>query len=151
MKGQTVKSVILYGDDSSTTFTVFRVAVGTGTPTSLGSGTVGELLNIDDFSSSNNASYLLIQVDVTNATTQTIYGGFLFGKDDPNDKQKELHRILTEAGYAGVVATDCEQEYTRYLRPGDRVVGAVVKWLMLVQLLYIPALVGLCVLMDRCR
>jgi uncharacterized OB-fold protein len=48
------------------------------------------------------------------------------GEDDPNDKQKELHRILTEAGYAGVVATDCEQEYTRYLRPGDRVEATTV-------------------------
>jgi uncharacterized OB-fold protein/acyl dehydratase len=48
------------------------------------------------------------------------------GADDPTDKQKELHRILTEAGYAGVVATDCEQEYTRYLRPGDRVEAVTV-------------------------
>lgn len=48
------------------------------------------------------------------------------GEDDPNDKQKELHRLLTEAGYAGVVATDCEQEYTRYLRPGDRVEAVTV-------------------------
>ena len=48
------------------------------------------------------------------------------GEDDPNDKQKELHRILTGAGYAGVVATDCEQEYTRYLRPGDRVSAVTV-------------------------
>jgi uncharacterized OB-fold protein/acyl dehydratase len=27
---------------------------------------------------------------------------------------------LDEAGFTGVVATDCEQEYLRYLRPGDR-------------------------------
>jgi uncharacterized OB-fold protein/acyl dehydratase len=48
------------------------------------------------------------------------------GEDDPNDKQKVLHRILSEAGYTGVVATDCEQEYHRYLRPGDRVTGVTV-------------------------
>jgi uncharacterized OB-fold protein/acyl dehydratase len=48
------------------------------------------------------------------------------GEDDPNDKQKALHRIFDEAGYTGVVATDCEQEYTRYLRPGDRVTGVTV-------------------------
>ena len=48
------------------------------------------------------------------------------GEDDPNDKQKALHRILGEAGYTGVVATDCEQEYHRYLRPGDRVTGVTV-------------------------
>lgn len=29
--------------------------------------------------------------------------------------------LLTDAGYAGVVAVNCEQEYERYLRPGDRV------------------------------
>ncbi len=40
--------------------------------------------------------------------------------EQPQDLQKELHRILEEAGYPAVVATDCEQEYHRYLRPGDR-------------------------------
>lgn len=29
-------------------------------------------------------------------------------------------RLLQEAGYTSVVATDCEQDYLRYLRPGDR-------------------------------
>ena len=29
--------------------------------------------------------------------------------------------LLHQAGYTSVVATDCEQEYTRYLRPGDLV------------------------------
>ncbi len=38
----------------------------------------------------------------------------------PN-KQTELHALLTGHGYTGVVATNCEQGYTRYLRPGDRV------------------------------
>jgi uncharacterized OB-fold protein/acyl dehydratase len=31
----------------------------------------------------------------------------------------ELFAALDEAGFASVVATNCEQEYTRYLRPGD--------------------------------
>ena len=48
------------------------------------------------------------------------------GEDDPHDKQQELHRLLSEAGYTGVVATDCEQEYVRYLRPGDRVSAVTV-------------------------
>ena len=48
------------------------------------------------------------------------------GEDDPHDKQKELHRLLSEAGCTGVVATDCEQEYVRYLRPGDRVSAVTV-------------------------
>ncbi|WP_328311660.1 OB-fold domain-containing protein [Streptomyces sp. NBC_00442] len=33
----------------------------------------------------------------------------------------ELFELLDGAGYASVVATDCEQEYVRDLRPGDRV------------------------------
>ena len=37
------------------------------------------------------------------------------------NKQTELHALLSEAGYTSVVATNCEQGYTRYLRPGDRV------------------------------
>jgi len=37
------------------------------------------------------------------------------------DKQRELHAFLTDNGYPSVVATDTEQGYTRYLRPGDRV------------------------------
>lgn len=32
----------------------------------------------------------------------------------------EALRLLDEAGYTSVVATNCRQEYARYLRPGDR-------------------------------
>ena len=39
----------------------------------------------------------------------------------PKNKQTELHKLLSEYGYTSVVATNCEQAYTRYLRPGDRV------------------------------
>ncbi|HEY8156644.1 MAG TPA: bifunctional MaoC family dehydratase N-terminal/OB-fold nucleic acid binding domain-containing protein [Myxococcota bacterium] len=39
----------------------------------------------------------------------------------PRNKQQELHKLLSEHGYTGVVATNTEQEYLRYLRPGDRV------------------------------
>ena len=31
----------------------------------------------------------------------------------------ELMRLLDDAGFTSVVATDCEQEYQRYVRPGD--------------------------------
>jgi uncharacterized OB-fold protein/acyl dehydratase len=34
--------------------------------------------------------------------------------------QTELLSLLDEAGYTSVVATDCEQDYVRMLRPGDR-------------------------------
>ncbi len=37
------------------------------------------------------------------------------------NKQTELHALLSEYGYTSVVATNCDQTYTRYLRPGDRI------------------------------
>ncbi|MGE4605242.1 MAG: bifunctional MaoC family dehydratase N-terminal/OB-fold nucleic acid binding domain-containing protein [Myxococcota bacterium] len=40
--------------------------------------------------------------------------------DSLEDKQRELHRIFGDNGYPSVVATNCEQGYDRYLRPGDR-------------------------------
>jgi uncharacterized OB-fold protein len=42
------------------------------------------------------------------------------------DAQLSLHDLLSEAGYPSVVATNCEQHYERYLRPGDRVVAQTV-------------------------
>ena len=42
------------------------------------------------------------------------------------DGQIELGRLFVEAGYSSVVATNCEQEYRRYLRPGDRVVAETI-------------------------
>lgn len=33
----------------------------------------------------------------------------------------QLYGLLDEAGFRGVVATDCEQDYLRELRPGDRI------------------------------
>lgn len=38
---------------------------------------------------------------------------------DPDDNQAELMSLFDGAGYVGVVATNCEQIYHRYLRPGD--------------------------------
>ena len=48
------------------------------------------------------------------------------GYDAPRDKQQELHKLFNEAGYTGVVATDCRQEYARYLVPGDQVTAHAV-------------------------
>jgi uncharacterized OB-fold protein/acyl dehydratase len=39
----------------------------------------------------------------------------------PQNNQRQLHAIFDAAGYTGVVATDTEQEYRRYLRPGDEI------------------------------
>ena len=43
------------------------------------------------------------------------------GEPNPDDKQKELHALFDSVGYTGVVATNTEQEYIRYLKLGDRV------------------------------
>ena len=44
----------------------------------------------------------------------------------PKDKQQELHKLLSDYGYSSVVATNCDQGYTRYLKPGDTVTGVTV-------------------------
>ena len=41
------------------------------------------------------------------------------GYDEPRNEQHRLHKLLSDHGYTSVVATDTEQGYTRYLRPGD--------------------------------
>ncbi|WP_406731515.1 bifunctional MaoC family dehydratase N-terminal/OB-fold nucleic acid binding domain-containing protein [Streptomyces sp. NBC_01794] len=47
--------------------------------------------------------------------------GGLSGHTDRSAAQDELFALLDGAGYTSVVATDCEQEYLRTLRPGDRI------------------------------
>ena len=39
--------------------------------------------------------------------------------DSPNAQDSAM-QLLDAAGFTSVVATNCEQEYMRYLRPGDR-------------------------------
>lgn len=41
------------------------------------------------------------------------------GPKGPGAPQNEVTEILDEAGFTSVVATNCEQEYVRYVRPGD--------------------------------
>ena len=41
------------------------------------------------------------------------------GYDQPRNNEHRLHKLLSEHGYTSVVATNTEQGYTRYLRPGD--------------------------------
>jgi uncharacterized OB-fold protein len=43
------------------------------------------------------------------------------GPPNPGSPGPDVNVILEEAGYTSVVATDCEQTYDRYLRPGDTV------------------------------
>lgn len=40
-----------------------------------------------------------------------------------DDAQSAIMSAFDEAGYVGVVATNCEQTYRRYLRPGDLLTG----------------------------
>ena len=71
------------------------------------------------------------------AAKRTVHGGLVapptmlqvwdmrgYAMTDPStiqNKQRELHGVFDAAGYTGVVATDTEQAFTRYLRPGDRI------------------------------
>jgi uncharacterized OB-fold protein/acyl dehydratase len=41
------------------------------------------------------------------------------GYDEPRNEEHRLHKLLTDAGYTGVLGTDTEQSFGRYLRPGD--------------------------------
>ncbi|MFJ6939216.1 bifunctional MaoC family dehydratase N-terminal/OB-fold nucleic acid binding domain-containing protein [Streptomyces sp. NPDC101132] len=47
--------------------------------------------------------------------------GGLSGHTDRSSAYDELFALLDAAGYTSVVATDCEQEYLRPLRPGDEI------------------------------
>ncbi|WP_258052835.1 bifunctional MaoC family dehydratase N-terminal/OB-fold nucleic acid binding domain-containing protein [Streptomyces sp. Ru73] len=53
---------------------------------------------------------------------QTWTMGGLSGHTDGSAAHDELFALLDGAGYTAVVATDCEQEYLRPLRPGDEIV-----------------------------
>lgn len=45
-------------------------------------------------------------------------------KKDAGDRKSVL-QVLDDAGYTSVVATNCEQEYFRYLEPGDQLTHTV--------------------------
>ncbi|MEU7026695.1 bifunctional MaoC family dehydratase N-terminal/OB-fold nucleic acid binding domain-containing protein [Streptomyces sp. NPDC046275] len=47
--------------------------------------------------------------------------GGLSGHPDRSGAYEELSALLDGAGYTSIVATDCEQEYLRPLRPGDTI------------------------------
>ncbi|MHC5209261.1 MAG: hypothetical protein ACYTG2_00915 [Planctomycetota bacterium] len=80
-KNLTVASLIVYGEDTAVTFDVYSVAVATGVATSLGSGTVGTLLDITDFTSGDQDDYMVLRF-AASTTAQTIYGGKLFALDN---------------------------------------------------------------------
>jgi hypothetical protein len=49
----------------------------------------------------------------------TMFG--LAGDRPPDDPMGPMMKLFDDAGYIGVVATNCEQTYHRYLRPGEQV------------------------------
>ncbi|HJR88981.1 MAG TPA: MaoC family dehydratase N-terminal domain-containing protein [Aeromicrobium sp.] len=55
----------------------------------------------------------------TMAQVWTMYG--LGGKPPPNDPLHTMINVLTDAGFTGVLGTNSEQTYERYLRVGEQV------------------------------
>jgi len=48
------------------------------------------------------------------------------GYDEPRDEQHRLHKLLTDNGYSGVLGTNTEEHYERYLKIGDVVTAETV-------------------------
>ncbi|MGC5398100.1 bifunctional MaoC family dehydratase N-terminal/OB-fold nucleic acid binding domain-containing protein [Streptomyces sp. DT20] len=68
-----------------------------------------------------NAAYTGPDAVAPPAMLQAWTMGGLSGHTDRGEAYDELFGLLDAAGYVSVVATDCEQEYLRPLRPGDRI------------------------------
>lgn len=68
-----------------------------------------------------NAAYTGPDAVAPPAMLQAWTMGGLSGHTDRGEAYDELFGLLDAAGYVAVVATDCEQEYLRPLRPGDRI------------------------------
>ena len=52
--------------------------------------------------------------------------GFVNGGPGPGAPMPRLLEVLDEAGFTSIVATSSEQEYARYLRPGDAITATTV-------------------------
>ena len=48
------------------------------------------------------------------------------GYDEPRNEQQRLHNLLAVNGYTGVLGTNTEENYTRYLRLGERITSQTV-------------------------
>ncbi len=79
-RGGTASAIHLFGNDPTVTFDAFAVYIPTGQPIPLGSGTIGTLLDVVDYTASD-ADYLLIRVNVTSAT-QRIFGGLIYAPNE---------------------------------------------------------------------
>jgi uncharacterized OB-fold protein len=66
-----------------------------------------------------NPRYLAGEAPPAMAQVWTMGG--LDPQRDPNDPLHSMMGVLTDAGYTGVLGTNCEQSYDRYLRVGEQV------------------------------
>jgi uncharacterized OB-fold protein/acyl dehydratase len=48
------------------------------------------------------------------------------GYDEPKNEQHRLHKLLADNGYTGVLGTNTEENYARYLKLGERVTALTV-------------------------
>jgi len=48
------------------------------------------------------------------------------GYDEPKNEQQRLHNLLAQNGYTGVLGTNTEENYTRYLRLGERITAQTI-------------------------
>ena len=48
------------------------------------------------------------------------------GYDEPKNEQHRLHKLLADNGYTGVLGTNTEENYTRYLKIGEQVTALTV-------------------------
>lgn len=48
------------------------------------------------------------------------------GYDEPKNEQQRLHKLLNDHGYTGVLGTNTEENYTRYLKLGECVTALMV-------------------------
>ena len=53
------------------------------------------------------------------------HAGSTSGKEEDGADSRSVIQVLDDAGFTSVVATNCEQEYFRYLKPGDQITHTV--------------------------
>jgi Collagen triple helix repeat (20 copies) len=77
--GTTIGSAIVYGENVADTVDVIRVNMTTGTPTVIGSGVVGSVVQFTDFAPTVN-DYVMLRVNAS-GSSDTVYGAHVNGAD----------------------------------------------------------------------
>ena len=74
-----VASTLILGQDTSVPVSIYSVDMIGGVSTLLGTGTVGTLIDhVDFFNNPATTLYLVIKIETSHATDDTIYGGILY-------------------------------------------------------------------------